>query len=721
MSPEQAKGSAVDRRADIWAFGVVLHEMLSGKAPYSDKSVQETLARVLREEPNWNALPAETPGAIRRLLERCERKDPKQRLRDIGDARIAIEEFLAHPAEGSPSGFSRGIVQPVWKESFPWVGIAVLGIALVTVLALWRPWSRSAGSASGAVIRVDAEIGANAALITGFGSSEVLSPNGSQILFSASGADGKPQLFIRSLDHLEAQPIAGTEGARDAFFSPDGQWIGFFAGGKLKKISVQGGAAVTLCEAPDDRGASWREDGTIVFSPSNRGALSVVPSAGGTPRPFTALESGEATHRWPQMLPGGKAILFTASGTGFGYNDADIKVQVLATRERKTLHHGGYYARYLNSGHLAFVHDGTLFAAPLDLNRLELTAQPVPIVEEVVSNTINAGTQFSASENGTFAYLPGKGGLQEASIYWMGRDGKTQPLRETPAGFFAPAFSPEGKRLALHINAGGRPDIWVDDIQRDTLTRLTFAGDANLRPIWTPDGQHIVYTVQDKGEFGLYWKRADGSGDAQRLTQAKVMQAACSWRPDGKVLAYSQFNPDTSVDIYTVSLEGDEKTGWKPAEPRPFLNSPADERNPAFSPDGHWLAYQANETGSFEIYVRPFPGPGGKWQVSTGGGQFPTWSRTTKELFYVSPDNRIMVVGYSAAQNSFEASKPSVWSETRLQAPNTSLWPTFALHPDGRRVAILKSPSGEGQAQTSKIVFVINFFDELRRKVPVGK
>jgi Tol biopolymer transport system component len=493
------------------------------------------------------------------------------------------------------------------------------------------------------------------------------------------------------------------------------------ADGKLKKIFVQGGAAVTLCDASDDRGGSWGEDGTIVFTPSARVALSKISSAGGTPQPLTTLDTqaGEVTHRLPQVLPGGKAVLFTSStlAGGASFEEAEVVVYSMASGQRKTLQRGGFYARYLPSGHIVYMHDGTLFAVPFDLRRLEVTGQPAPILEGVLTNSYG-GAQFSFADTGNLVYVAGHVG-QNVSIYWMDREGKFTPLRETPGNYYNPAFSPDGKRLALDIIDGRRRDIWVDEWERDTLTRLTFAGEGNSSPVWTPDGQRITYSSVDKaGLINLWWIRSDGAGDAQRLTESKRSQYARSWRPDGKVLAFNQLNPGTDYDIMTLSIEGDEKSGWKPGEPKSFVNSRI-VQSPAFSPDGRWLAYHSTESGNYEVYVRPFPGPGGKWQISTGGGVAPEWSHNGKELFYRTPDSKIMVVPYTASGDSFRADKPQLWSPGQFTDRAGSY--NFDLHPDGKRFAVLKAPGTEQTAAVNKVSFIFNFFDEIRRKFPTGK
>jgi Tol biopolymer transport system component len=715
MSPEQAKGKPVTKATDIWAFGCVLYELLSGHAAFEGDDITEILAAVVRAEPDWIRLPESTPQSIRLLLRRCLRKDKRQRLQDATGVRIEIEDTLTAPATAAAPTFAPGTRG--WRERVAWLvvssALALIAIAFAIGFALRAPKPSQP-------MRLSAEIGVDASLDTTLGSSAILSPDGTRLALVASGADQKRRIYIRSLDQLQATALSGTEGAFNPFFSPDGKWIGFFADGKLKKISVQGGAAITLCDAPNGRGGSWGEDGTIVFVPEFRVALSKVSSAGGTPQPLTTLDkqAGEITQRWPQVLPGGKAVLFTSSriaGTGAGFEDAEIVMYSMDSGQRKTVQRGGFHARYLPSGHLVYMHEGTLFAVPFDLKRQEVTGQPAPVLEGVVTAPDNGGAQFSFSETGSLVYVAGRSGGQNVSIYWMDREGKFTPLRGTPGDYSNPAFSPDGKRLALQINDGKRTDIWVYEWERDALTRLTFGGEANSFPVWTPDGQRITYSSVDKGgTYNLWWIRADGAGDAQRLTESKSAQYARSWRFDGKVLAFNQANP--TYDIMTLSVEGNEKSGWKPVEPKPFLSSPFIEQSPAFSPDGRWIAYHSTESGIFEVYVRPFPGPGGKWQISTGGGFIPKWSGNGKELFYRTvADSKIMVVTYTASGGSFHADKPQLWSPGQFTDRGLGTY-NFDLHPDGKRFAVLKAPGTGQTAAVDKVSFIFNFFDEISRR-----
>ncbi len=713
MSPEQARGGTVDKRADIWAFGVVLFEMLTGKRLFTGETVSDTLAAVLRQEIDWKALPASTPPGLRRLLERCLDRDSKKRLRDIGEARVALELPLDTPDAVRASSGVRVL---------PWV-IALC--ATIAAIALWAPWRPEPQPAP--PLRLSAELGVEGSLSINFGPAAILSPDGRLLAFVANqGTEGRPLLYLRRLGELDAAPLSGTEGARDPFFSPDSEWIAFFADGKLKKVSVSGGAVVTLCDAPNDRGGTWAEDGTIFFTPRNLAGvgLSRVSSAGGTPQALTTPDpsSQEITHRWPQALPGGKAVLYTAHSTFDNFDDASLVVHSLEGDTRKVLHRGGYHGRYLPSGHLVFMHEGTLFAASFDLDRLELAGEPVPALESVSANPGNGGAQFAFSRDGTLVYQRGEGLGLTTSIQWMDREGKLQPLRAAPGVYNDIRFSPDGARLALDILEGKNWDVWVYEWGRDTLSRLTFDPGQDSYPVWSPDGHRIALSSQraDQATENLYWQRSDGTGEAERLTETKNPQYPASWHPSGKFLAFEQTNPQTSSDILILPLTGDEDSGWKPGKPTVFLNGPFDESHAAFLPDGRFLAYSSNESGRDEVYVRPFPGPGGKWQVSTAGGAWPTWSRSRRELFYRGDDERIMVSSYTVEGDSFLAEKPRVWSPGLVLPPGPGFG-AYDLHPDGERVAVLKAAGDEDEVGRDKVVLIQNFFDELRRIAPVGR
>jgi len=708
MSPEQARGGQVDRRSDIWAFGVVLYEMLTGRRLFDEATVSDTLAGVLKSDLRLDALPREAPSSVKRLIERCLTRDLRRRLRDIGEARIAIESTLAHPeadvAGGAPSTSPS---EPVWRRVLPW---AIAAGAVAAAVLVWAPWR--VASPLRPAMRLTSDFGANLRLSSTAGSSLVLSPD-SKLLLIVGIPDGsdRPRLFVRRLDELQATLLPGTEGARNAFFSPDGQTIGFFADGKLKRIPVTGGAAVSLCDAPDDRGGSWSDDGWIVFSPrSGESPLFRVSEKGGTPEAVTKLGPGEVTHRWPQVLPGGRAFLYTASTATGNYEDASIVVKSIVNGETTLVHRGGYYARYLPTGHLLYVSRGSLFAARFNLDRLAIESPAFHVVDNITNSPVTGGAQFSASVNGSFVYVPSAGESGKPSIFWLTADGKTEPLRPAPADYDMLRFSPDGERLAIAIR-DLQSDLWTYEWRRDLLSRITSHPSLDANPIWSPDGQHLAFRSARDGVDNVYVQRADGTGAPQRLTESKVPHWPKSWHSSGQFIAYEEIGRER--DVWVLPIRSDGGSGWRPGKATAFLSSAFNETDPAFSPDGHWLAYASDESGRTEVYVVPFPGPGDRWQVSTSGGSFPKWSSNQRELFYLGEDRKIMVTPLSVQASTLRAEKPHAWSDVAVAG--------FDLHPDGKRLAVLKSPESPATQRVSGFVFVVNFFDDLTRLTATGK
>jgi serine/threonine-protein kinase len=723
MSPEQARGRPVDRRTDVWAFGCVLFEMLTGRQVFdAGDTVSDAIASVLKTDPDWTALPSDAPPAIRTLLRRCLQKDPQNRLPHIGSARIEIEDVLASPAGAETASTATPAPALSWFAALPWT-VAALALA-GTAAAFWLP--RRAADAPSTPVRLEASLGADASLPANQGTAAILSPDGTLLAFVGDTSGGNErQIYLRRLDQLRASPLSGTANAFAPFFSPDGQWLGFFADGKLKKVSVRGGAAVTLCDAANGRGGSWSDDGSIVFQPSNSLGTSLwrVSSAGGKPEPLIKLEGGEATQRWPQVLSGGKAVLYSGHASNTAWDNANVIVQALPNGPRRILQQGGYFARYVASGHILYIREGTLFALPFDLGRLEATGPPAPVLEGVETNPAGGASgaaQVAISATGTLVYVPGAvNGGAASPMLWMDHTGKTAPLRMTAADWGGVWFAPDGRRLAFDVSDGRQTDIWIYDWMRDTATRLTADPGRDERPVWTPDGRRVAFgSTRDRVTMNLYLQRADGTGNVQRLTESRSAQAPTSWHPSGKFLAFTQSTGPTDNNIMILPMEGDESSGWKPGTPFVFLNSPFQTSEAVFSPDGKWLAYVSNETGRNEVYVRPFPGPGGKWPISTAGGVFPTWSPAKRELFYGSAGRQqIMVASYSADATSFRADKPRLWSDAMIGVRPRS--PIAALHPDGERFVVASSQDQAGVRD--KIVFIFNFFDELRRVAPPAK
>ncbi len=710
MAPEQARGGAVDKRADIWAFGVVLWELLAGRRLFTGDTVSDTLAAVLKTEVDLSPIPVR----VRPIVERCLRKDPRQRWHDIADVRIEIEEAIGEGAEGK--GW-QAKARPTW---LPWVIAG--GLAVVAAGCAWIAW-RATRTVDYPLTRLSVDLGPDA--MTG-NLTAAISPDGRRLVFPARGPNGKQALATRLLEQTQATLLPETENGRDPFFSPDSQWLGFFAEGNLKKLSFQGGAPVTICDVTSDSGASWGEDGTIVAGLSMNSGLSRVPAAGGRPQPLTTLSNGVATHRWPQILPGGHSILFTGSAHVAGTEDASIEAMSLSSGVTKTLAPEAYFGRVLpvggSRGYLVYLHQGVLFGVAFDSGRLEVQGVPVPLLEDVAASPIVGGGQFdfsaAPSGHGTLVYLAGKRTGQTYPVMWLDSSGKMQPLIATPGAYATPRFSPDGRRLALTVSTGSGSDIYSYDWQREIMTRLTFGGGADL-PVWAPDGRHMAFNRSGR-EYGIWWIRSDGSGQPQQILAAQNPVVPWSFSPDGQHLAYREFHSETGTDIWTLPLDTSDPEHPKAGKPEAFLVTPADELVPMFSPDGRWIAYRSNESGTSQIYVRPCPGGrGGMWQISTGGGLYGVWSNNGRELFYETTDHRIMVVDYTVNGDSLVPGKPRVWSDKQIfYAGNLNL----DLAPDGKRFAVFPMPEAAGTDKGSvHVVFLQNFLDELKRRIPGAK
>jgi len=644
MSPEQARGKPVDKRTDIWAFGVVLWEMLSGHQLFSGETVSDTLAAVLRAEPDPTQLPDSTPASLHRLLARCLARDPRRRLHDIADVRILLEEV---PEEAPLVGAGPMPTRRSWTAWLGWA-VALAALGMTGMLA----WRNRAPVAAPAVTHLDAQLPEGVRLALQDVPVLALSPDGRELAFTAvEPRSGQSLVYLRRMDGTRVQPIRGTERASAPFFSPDGGSLAFFTDRELKKIQVAGGAAFTLASATSTRGGSWSPDGaTIYFSPEYDSGIWRVPAAGGTAEPLVQPDTngGERTLRWPQALPGGRAILFTvgASDSPNSYDDARLEVYSLDSKTRRVLIRGANMGRFAPPDHLVYSRAGVLYAVQFDLDRLEVSGAPTPVLQGVGGDPSSGAGYFDLASDGTLAYLRGDLSDRSVSLTLVDRNGSAEHLPLAARGFGYPRFSPDGTRLAVSVGinpAGTDGDLWVVTPSTGAMDRLTFSGNA-IYPAWTPDGSRISFVEMQKA--GLYLKAADGTGAPELVAKAEdgpVLPE--SWSPDGRTLAYVQVAEST--DVYLRSLDG---------EPTLFER---DASAPVFSPDGRWIAYSSPAAGESNVFVRPVSGDG-KWQISTEGGGYPRWPRPGSELFYIairSPNRPIMSVHVGSGRG-FQASPP---------------------------------------------------------------
>ncbi len=681
MSPEQARGKPVDKRTDIFSFGVVLYEMLTGQKLFKGEDAADTMASVIRSDPDFRALPAELPPRVRELLARCLEKDPKKRRRDIGDIRAELE---APRERVSAESRERG------KHS--WILAAgAIALGLVAGIAGWhlkpdppRP-----------VRRFEMALPEGDVLRGAFGPAIAMSPRGTHLVYVSNN-----QIYLRALDQVDAVPIRGTENAQAPFFSPDGRSIGFWADGYLKKVALTGGAPVNLCETGLLLGASWASDGTIVYAATD---IWEVSANGGEPRKLVDRESAENYYYGPRKLPGGRALLATVNDEILGdWDDATIVAERLDARERKTLVQGGSHARYVPTGHLVYAVRSTLFAVPFDLGKLEVTGGPVPVVEGVMrSRETGAAAQFSFSEDGTLAFALGEG-ASERSLFWMDRSGQASRIGDHTGAFAKPRTSPDGKRLAMTVAGPDGTDVWIVDLERDTFTQLTTDGDSQ-DPDWSPDGKWLVVTSASD----LYRVRADFSSPPERVLERKGLQLHTRWIPDGSGLVFQEGIGD-AADLWVLNLSGD-------PEPRLFLRTPVNEAQPDLSPDGRFIVYHSSVSGgTSQVFVQPFNGPGGRVQVSTEGGLSPRWSPRGREIFYHDRKRQAIMAVEVRTESELGVGPPRLLFEWPLGPGYNREWD---VAPDAQRFVVLGA-TDTGEESRSRIHFVLNWFEELERLVP---
>jgi serine/threonine-protein kinase len=693
MAPEQAKGRSVDKRADIWAFGVVLFEMLSGQRAFKGDDISDVLAAVLRQEIDWSALPKGTPPKVRRLLQRCLERDPKRRLRDMGDAFLEVDT-PDEPAPVAPAAPAAAPRQSAIGRWLPWAAAAIVAAGSVTWALL-----RTTPSPPRVVTRARV----TSKEFSGFVN---ISGDGTRLVYNVVGGANSAYLALRSMDQFDGKPIPGGDGGAFPVFSPDGQWLAYSTldtPRKIRKISVTGGTSIPLCDGDFFAGGAWSDDDTVVFSGAR--GLMRVPAGGGVPEALTTIDAtrGETAHVHPQFLPGGRQLLFTVNSA----KGAEFAVLDLKKGGFHTVAKGGANGRYVASGHLTYVRGATLFALPFDLPRLAVIGAEVPVVEGVSTQGPEGVGDYTVSDAGLLVYVAADSTDQGTTLAWVNRKGVTEILPgQSRKAWGTGRVSPDGHRVANGIHNDKGTDVWILDVDRGTPTRLTFDGGSD-NPIWTTDGRRVVYSSTLEGKSGLYSVVADGSGKPERLLETSSPAVPSSFTPDGKTLLYDQLGPDKRREIFVLALP----TGGAAGTPHALHEASAAEINAQVSPDGRWVAYESAESGTREVYVQPFPGAGAKVRISTQGGWTTRWSRDGRELYYWGnqPTSRFMAVAIppdatlrpGTPQELFQVLSGTTWDVT----------------PNRDRFLIELTAGGGG----STIATVTDWFEELRRRAPAKK
>ncbi len=683
MSPEQARGKPVDRRADIWAFGCVLFEMLGGRKAFDGETVTDVLGAIVHKEPEVDKLPADVPRRIRDLIERCLQKDQSRRLQSIGDARIALEEWLENP-EADVAPVAAATAATGWKRWLPWAAVVAAAVAaFATGWTLRTPEARP---------QVQFHVAAPDGL-TVMGSPR-LSPDGRLLAFNATDASGTTQIWIRPLDAVEALPVAGSEGAGRPFWSPDSRFLGFFDDGKLKKVAASGGPPQSLCDVTFGADASWGASGVILFDGRTSDPLRRCPAAGGVAKPEVEAnpEQGLNGAGWPEFLPDGRHFLYVAIRAA---EEPMLFVRALDTGEEKPLFETASRVQYAPPGYLLYVREDTLVAQPFDADARELTGEAVPIAEGLGMDAVGLA-HYSASFDGTLAYRAGE--TRTRQLLWIDREG--QELEAVgEVGEYGDVWpSPDGTRLAFDMpeDGSGSLDLWIRDLTRGVTSRFTFDPGSDSSPLWSPDGRTIVFTSDREGVPGdLYQKLASGTGEEEILLANGEEKYACDWSRDGRFLVYMSRGRETRWDAWALPMEG-----TMAGEPFPIVKTRFREIAPSLSPGGTLVAYVSNESGQNEVYVQEFPEPRSKWQVSTGGGSDPHWRADGREIFYRSPTAQIMSVPVHDG-DGFTAGTPAVLFQARLQpAIVRSL---YRPSPDGQRFLTL-APLGRDSILPTTVV-----------------
>ncbi len=699
MSPEQIEGKEADARSDIFAFGAMLYELATGQRAFTGKSQISVASSILEKDPEpiSRVLPA-TPSALDRIVRTCLAKNPEERFQCAGDLRLELEWLQQLPAEAAAQPSHPG---PGRKATIAWALAASLGLLVVALGVIYLRTPRGPAYSTHSYILPPEKSGF--VLTENHSGPPVISPDGSRLAFTARNSAGQLMLWVQPLNSPTAQALSGTEEAYYPFWSPDGRYIGFFGPNKLFKIDANGGPPQPLCDAPNGRGGAWNAEGTIVFSANATGPLLRVNASGGAPTPLDTLATNEDSHRWPQFLPDGKHLIYFAHSNVSG--ESGIFLAALDSKDRKRLLRTDSNAIYAEPGYLLFVRDNALMAQGFSPGKLEAVGDARPIAAYVAVNTDTWRGILTASHTGILLFQHGSAAAG-SQLLWFDRDGKQGDavMPETLA-YHDPAFSRDGKKLALAIENNGLADIWVIDLDRKTKTRITFGPEYSAYPLWSPDGQSLIFGCGPSGRFNICRKAADGTGNAEKLLATPDGQEVpYSLSPDGRYVAFMKASPNTkaSWDIWALPLFGDRK-------PFPVVATAFTDAAPAISPDGRWIAYNNNESGRMEVYLQPFPSGSGRWQVSTGGGDSPQWRRDGKELSFRGGDRTMMVVDVNGAGSSPQLGAPRSLFKLRTVPPQIG---PYAMFPDGSK--FLVNTIGI-QSTTEPLTLVTNWTADLEK------
>jgi serine/threonine-protein kinase len=706
MAPEQLEGAQTDPRTDIFAFGAVLHEMLTGRKAFEGKSSVSVMSAILKDTPQpVSQLQPVSPPELDRLIARCLAKNPDDRWQSAGDLCYELKALYGSGTQASGQKPASKASHSGGRRTISTLTAVLIAmtLAIVSGFVAWmlKP-SGPAGKAQTARVAIPLPPG-DAFGYVGIPAIAV-SPDGSMLVYSAVRGNGKPQLYLRAMDSIEVKPIDGTDDARGPFFSPDGKWIGFFAQNKLKKIPTSGGAPQSLCDAGGSNGGTWGEDDFIYYAPYSTSGIFKTRATDGKCEELTKLDrsQGEVSHRAPQLLPGGKALLFTV-WTGPGTDEKNLHVQELGTDKHRELVRGASSGRYVPSGHLLYSRAGALMVVALDLASLKTIGSPVPLAERALDIET---ASFSVSDSGTLAYLPASPRRNERRLVWVNSKGIADPLPVKTGAFFEPSISPDGRSAAVTID-GPVETISILEFSRYILTPFTSMSlGSSQGPVWTNDGKRLAYRGTRNGFRNVFWKFVEGDNNEQQLTKGNNNQTPGSFSPKDQQLAYSDIDLATGGDIWVLPLDESRK-------PIVFRNSSAFEIGPVISADGHWLAYTSVETGQREVYVLPFPGPGGKrYQISTDGGSEPVWSRKKGlELFYRN-GNKMMSVDVSTLPD--KPLSPQFLFEGKYETSDTGR-PGYDVNEDGRFLMVQPL---EPEQPATQINVVLHWFEELKRIAP---